>query len=1694
MALNELITYASPVTYSRHVVIVTPDGSGWDHAFNEDSNGYLADTIAKVQQNPDINIHVVSSSNVGGLDKLYNTYGVKGSKIIAQNEGEWINAICDTLTLNFAGFDTVSEPNLPVPDFTASPEIAAMVAEGVSVAFTNTSVGNTDDEYSWSFGDGGTSSEVNPTHVYTAEGIYSVVLSVYTRLYGASMSLRKNAYVLKEELLYLEERPAPPTINFGCDIVADAAGKQLGDIPPDGSGFPVTFANLTTGAYTDVRWDFGDGGVSTELNPTHLYVIEGDFNVSLTVANKTPIIGGFVGTLTKPSYISTFYCEYAHTKVFDVTYTVLTKCPFSYDLFLGVVLHKLVYTFNHEDCKPPNYCDTQLIPKGLKPIAVIDLKYTGVGKDSPYKIGEPVKWSSAGFLSYEFVRNINGNGVKLCFNSDFAFPEPVDTQLIISKTIGTFKFTKGANVLGVQIPDGTIKLIKFDMFDPSAFISSGTTDREYIIDLYKGFLERIPTESEIEEWLPHAAEVGRKGLVPYFESSQEFQSKVGKISYTTTEVCDIINSVFDTELIAIPDKYGRVTLIGTSKGPIRVIEEDRGSTANTVFGWSTFGNLGEPLNEDSASEYEVTLYLACIMEDFDMSIDVARAIKTILGPYRTVPGEFEIVSTNYYETLYGEYPHVIRNNIYIPSGHRYIANSVVKLRQIEESMEQPTLENSYFENVGYVDPIDCPNGKAVLDPSTTIDDAKNKNISSPYWRGMICDSDYYYDNYLWVPGDDRRFYNVRRVNAAKNCLEIVGHYDFMAPPPSIKNKITAKLKGPYSLPLDPSSKRFISIRKVSVIGMVNTFTVNADTGDSSDAWGEFDVSSSEITIKTYKMQNVKNPTDSIIIHRPPSLSWSDNSPVTVSSEWTGIGTNELTCVIDIAGHTDDITVRCWLDYGDDTTYQSENWIYVELPFGESVTAKEIILAMRRDRDGLAAMKSKCHWTPSTSKITNNGYIKVKDKFGNWDVSDYKLVDASGKLQILTSADYDYRLRIGGTPEACYANSTFGWNALGELGDKANLPFGPYYRYTYDVDVYATQDLHPALGSNSLISQHSYKPNRYKLAYDASKLDSYLETMDGETITQTLLGSKYELNECGGQLVKMAFDRSLYLNILKKVISSYYKCEGFEVTCDPCIEIGTTTICSPVCETSLLPSAVPIEDCVPLSDDKECSTLSIYNICDMGALPPVIPTIEGEKDLPFIVPECVEIVQFSELTVPVICDIDNNCNGCDDLGTYSSVNFGIDSAQELIIGWASDPILSILLQNINKALANKTPDAVVRLNRIFDSVITNETKYSTSQTTVVNSIFSIDNISNHFTDFRDTIITNIHKDPFSVLTGMAVFSIRYVETFNPDKDVTGKTYNLQTFSTLASTYEQFTIAKFDLYNVGMAVLDAPTEVCTEIDELTNESYAIVPLLLDIETGEEIIPISVIKEQETPIDNKFTIVVPPHKNKLVGIIRKIPTPEKYLSVTETVPATDKMIFCLDEKGFPIGFTVDGESYMVKKFEHKPYNPNNGNVVDPSFNSIDIGLGVDFNSIDTVQAYCTSGGTVAIEIASGAVAQYKVISTCADCVILPGGTLSYLFTVGNNDPIAIEISGTQIMLTDFVNLLETNIQNVDVDVSEAGEIEISALIESLTVVAPSPDPFNLQNVLMFPEKSEFDVTMYYTNLERESTKIPKDVYISG
>jgi PKD repeat protein len=172
------------------------------------------------------------------------------------------------LTITGPGGESSADTTISVRESPAplSPPIAGLTAdltEGMpplSVVFSDVSTGNVTDR-TWDFGDGATSDEQNPIHLYNNPGIYTAVLTVT----GPDGDDREETFIT------VKQPPAPLAASFTTDISEGTAPLM------------VSFTDSSTGEITDRFWDFGDGTTGTEQNPGHIYQNPGAYHAVLTV-------------------------------------------------------------------------------------------------------------------------------------------------------------------------------------------------------------------------------------------------------------------------------------------------------------------------------------------------------------------------------------------------------------------------------------------------------------------------------------------------------------------------------------------------------------------------------------------------------------------------------------------------------------------------------------------------------------------------------------------------------------------------------------------------------------------------------------------------------------------------------------------------------------------------------------------------------------------------------------------------------------------------------------------------------------------------------------------------------------------------------------------------------------------------------------------------------------------------------------------------------------------------------------------------------------------------------------------------------------------------------------------------------------------------------------------------------------------
>jgi PKD repeat protein len=191
-------------------------------------------------------------------------YVVLGSKIGLQTgEVRVLSEGADPPRDTFSAVAFAKDDHAPVAGF-------GWGCDALVCRFSDTSTDDDSDVtgWSWRFGDGGTSTEREPTHRYDEPGSYTVTLTV-TDDKGASDDA-------SEQVMAAASPPpasnAPPQADFelDCDNLRCTFTDRSGD--PDGE-------------VVRWQWSFGDGATSSERSPSHTYTAAGRYDVRLVVTD-----------------------------------------------------------------------------------------------------------------------------------------------------------------------------------------------------------------------------------------------------------------------------------------------------------------------------------------------------------------------------------------------------------------------------------------------------------------------------------------------------------------------------------------------------------------------------------------------------------------------------------------------------------------------------------------------------------------------------------------------------------------------------------------------------------------------------------------------------------------------------------------------------------------------------------------------------------------------------------------------------------------------------------------------------------------------------------------------------------------------------------------------------------------------------------------------------------------------------------------------------------------------------------------------------------------------------------------------------------------------------------------------------------------------------------------------------------------
>lgn len=305
------------------------------------------------------------NSPVNTTQNPSHTYALPGSypvTLVTQNNFGCVDSVTTSVTVY----------GLPVADFTAD-----TVCEGVASSFTDISTSAV--AWSWDFGDASPLSTLaNPTHVYLAQGTYTVTLIVnnvpgcadtiqhvivvnplpvaafasttacftyptnFTDNSTAAINWEWNygdnsALVNTQSPSYTYTAPGTYTTTlvafnvFGC---TDTAVQPITVLPQPQAGFSsstvcanqaIQFTDTSAGAPTQWSWDFGDNTpIDNTQNPPHNYLLGGNYPITLIVGNAagcadTLVQTVNVGTVPFPAFNATAVCLGNVTAFTDLT-------------------------------------------------------------------------------------------------------------------------------------------------------------------------------------------------------------------------------------------------------------------------------------------------------------------------------------------------------------------------------------------------------------------------------------------------------------------------------------------------------------------------------------------------------------------------------------------------------------------------------------------------------------------------------------------------------------------------------------------------------------------------------------------------------------------------------------------------------------------------------------------------------------------------------------------------------------------------------------------------------------------------------------------------------------------------------------------------------------------------------------------------------------------------------------------------------------------------------------------------------------------------------------------------------------------------------------------------------------------------------------------------------------------------------
>ena len=170
----------------------------------------------------------------------------------------------------------------------------------LTVRFTDTTTGSSvTTRWTWFFGDGGFSTQQNPTYTYPRAGTYSVQLTVSNSTDVGTIFKTNYITVVAHSIQAPNGTPTnippnnPTNTNSNQPLVSFSGNNLSGNAP-----LTVTFTNTSNNIPTSWLWYFGDGNLSAIRDVTHTYTKPGVYSVSLTGINDS-----IASSMTQTDYV-----------------------------------------------------------------------------------------------------------------------------------------------------------------------------------------------------------------------------------------------------------------------------------------------------------------------------------------------------------------------------------------------------------------------------------------------------------------------------------------------------------------------------------------------------------------------------------------------------------------------------------------------------------------------------------------------------------------------------------------------------------------------------------------------------------------------------------------------------------------------------------------------------------------------------------------------------------------------------------------------------------------------------------------------------------------------------------------------------------------------------------------------------------------------------------------------------------------------------------------------------------------------------------------------------------------------------------------------------------------------------------------------------------------------------------------------